>query len=49
MDSVDLELLRSATSWSKAGHPLSLVTVVRTWGSASRLAGVEAGCTLPQN
>ncbi len=39
MDSVDLEVLRSATKWFKAGHAVSLVTVVKTWGSAPRPVG----------
>jgi len=39
MDSVDLEVIRSAASWVKAGHETTLVTVVRTWGSAPRPVG----------
>ena len=39
MDSVDLEVLRSATTWFKAGQPVTLVTVVKTWGSAPRPIG----------
>ena len=39
MDSVDLEVLRSATSWFKAGHAVTLATVVKTWGSAPRPLG----------
>src|SRR3989304_10292383 len=39
MDSVDLEVLRSATTWFKAGHAVVLATVVRTWGSAPRPLG----------
>jgi xanthine dehydrogenase accessory factor len=39
MDSVDLEVLRSATSWVKAGLAVTLVTVVRTWGSSPRPVG----------
>ena len=39
MDSVDLEVLRSATSWFKAGHAVILATVVKTWGSAPRPLG----------
>jgi len=39
MDSVDLEVLRSATNWVKAGQAVTLVTVVRTWGSAPRPVG----------
>ena len=39
MDSVDLEVLRSARTWLKTGHAVTLVTVVRTWGSAPRPVG----------
>jgi xanthine dehydrogenase accessory factor len=39
MDSVDLEVLRSAKNWLKAGHAVTLATVVRTWGSAPRPLG----------
>ena len=39
MDSVDLEVLRSATAWFKAGHKVILATVVKTWGSAPRPLG----------
>jgi xanthine dehydrogenase accessory factor len=39
MDSVDLEVLRSATTWVKAGHAVVLATVVKTWGSAPRPLG----------
>ncbi len=39
MDSVDLEVIRSAASWVKAGRGATLVTVVRTWGSAPRPVG----------
>lgn len=39
MDSVDLEVLRSATSWLKAGRAVILATVVKTWGSAPRPLG----------
>src|ERR1700694_3120852 len=39
MDSVDLEVLRSATTWYKAGHAVILATVVKTWGSAPRPLG----------
>jgi len=39
MDSVDLEVLRSATRWVKAGLAVTLVTVVKTWGSAPRPVG----------
>ena len=39
MDSVDLEVLRSASSWLKSGHAVVLATVVKTWGSAPRPLG----------
>ncbi|MBE0620810.1 MAG: XdhC family protein [Burkholderiales bacterium] len=39
MDSVDLEVLRSATTWFKAGHAVVLATVVKTWGSSPRPLG----------
>jgi xanthine dehydrogenase accessory factor len=39
MDSVDLEVLRSATEWVKSGHTVVLATVVKTWGSAPRPLG----------
>jgi xanthine dehydrogenase accessory factor len=39
MDRVDLEVLRNATSWYRAGHAVILATVVRTWGSSPRPPG----------
>ena len=39
MDSVDIEVLKSAQSWMAAGHRVTLATVVRTWGSAPRPVG----------
>ncbi len=39
MDSVDLEVLRSASAWFKAGHAVVMATVVKTWGSAPRPLG----------
>lgn len=39
MDSVDLEVIKSAASWVKAGRGATLATVVRTWGSAPRPVG----------
>ena len=39
MDSVDLEVLRSATAWHRAGRRVILATVVKTWGSAPRPLG----------
>ena len=39
MDSVDLEVLKSAVQWTRAGFFVTLGTVVRTWGSAPRPVG----------
>jgi xanthine dehydrogenase accessory factor len=39
MDSIDLEVLKSAVEWSEAGSYTLLATVVRTWGSAPRPVG----------
>jgi len=39
MDSVDIEVLRSAEAWREAGHRVTLGTIVRTWGSAPRPVG----------
>jgi xanthine dehydrogenase accessory factor len=39
MDSVDLEVLKSAIAWHDAGHKATLATVVKTWGSAPRPVG----------
>jgi xanthine dehydrogenase accessory factor len=39
MDSVDIEVLRSAEAWRKAGHAVTLGTIVKTWGSAPRPVG----------
>ena len=39
MDSVDIEVLRSAQAWRKAGHRATLGTIVKTWGSAPRPVG----------
>lgn len=39
MDSVDLQVLRSAREWVKAGRGAVMATVVRTWGSAPRPIG----------
>jgi xanthine dehydrogenase accessory factor len=39
MDSVDLEVMRSAVSWLEAGHRATIGTVTRTWGSAPRPVG----------
>ena len=39
MDSIDLDVLRTAVKWSEAGSYTLLATVVRTWGSAPRPVG----------
>ncbi len=39
MDSVNLETLRQAVAWQAAGLPVTLATVVRTWGSSPRPEG----------
>ena len=39
MDSVDIEVLRSAEGWRKEGHRVALGTIVKTWGSAPRPVG----------
>src|SRR5258706_8501662 len=39
MDSVDIEVLRSAECWRRAGHRVTFGTIVRTWGSAPRPVG----------
>jgi xanthine dehydrogenase accessory factor len=39
MDSVDLQVLRSARDWVDAGRRVVMVTVIRTWGSAPRPIG----------
>jgi xanthine dehydrogenase accessory factor len=39
LDSVDLQVLKSARDWLKTGHRVVLVTVVKTWGSAPRPIG----------
>ena len=39
MDSVDLEVVRSALKWTESGHRATLGTVVHTWGSAPRPVG----------
>jgi xanthine dehydrogenase accessory factor len=39
VDSVDLQVLKSARDWLEAGHRVVLVTVVKTWGSAPRPIG----------
>lgn len=39
MDSVDLEVLKSAVRWFNDGRQVTLACVVRTWGSAPRPVG----------
>ena len=39
MESLDLRVLADALTWKRAGHAVSLVTVVQTWGSAPRPPG----------
>ena len=39
MESLDLRVLTDALNWKNAGHSVTLVTVVETWGSAPRPAG----------
>src|SRR5258705_3340716 len=39
MDSVDIEVLRTAEGWRKSGQRVALGTIVRTWGSAPRPIG----------
>ena len=39
MESLDLHVLRSARDWFAAGHAVTLITVVETWGSAPRPPG----------
>ncbi|MFC5509649.1 XdhC family protein [Massilia jejuensis] len=39
MDSLDLDVLKTAAAWLDAGHRCQLVTVVKTWGSSPRPIG----------
>ncbi len=39
MESLDLRVLGDALEWRRAGHAVTLVTVVETWGSAPRPPG----------
>ena len=39
MESLDLRVLNDALAWRRAGHGVTLVTVVETWGSAPRPPG----------
>jgi xanthine dehydrogenase accessory factor len=39
LDSVDLQVLKSAREWLQAGHRVAMATIVKTWGSAPRPIG----------
>ena len=39
MDSVDLQVLKSARDWVQSGRRVVMATVIRTWGSAPRPIG----------
>ncbi len=39
VDSVDLEVIRHALQWTRAGHRATLGTITHTWGSAPRPVG----------
>jgi xanthine dehydrogenase accessory factor len=39
LDSVDLQVMKSARDWLESGHSVVLATVIRTWGSAPRPIG----------
>ena len=39
MDSIDLEVLKTAAGWIGAGHRCELITVIKTWGSSPRPIG----------
>jgi xanthine dehydrogenase accessory factor len=39
MDSIDLDVLKTAAAWLAAGHRCELVTVIKTWGSSPRPPG----------
>ena len=39
MDSVDIEVLRTAEGWRRSGQRAALGTIVKTWGSAPRPVG----------
>ena len=39
MDSVDLQVLKAAAGWIRAGKRATMATVVKTWGSAPRPIG----------
>ncbi len=39
MDSIDLEVLKTAARWIDSGHRCELITVIKTWGSSPRPIG----------
>ena len=39
MNSIDMDVIRTALDWQGRGHRVVLGTVVRTWGSAPRPPG----------
>lgn len=39
MNSTDLSVLKAVVDWLKAGYPVAIATVVKTWGSAPRPIG----------
>ena len=39
MDNIDLEVLKTASQWLRAGFSCELVTVLKTWGSSPRPEG----------
>src|SRR3990172_1331292 len=39
MDSVDLEVVKSAVAWTESGHRATVGTITHTWGSAPRPVG----------
>ena len=39
MDSVDMQVLKTASGWVASGRKVTLATVIRTWGSAPRPIG----------
>ena len=39
MDSVDLEVVKTAVAWGEAGHQVTVGTITEAWGSAPRPVG----------
>jgi len=39
MDSIDFEVLKTASAWIANGHRCELITVIKTWGSSPRPVG----------